>query len=158
MNFQILIGLVLSMLPVVELRVGLPIIVEYVLKNNMSIWPWFILVLILNILVIFIVFAFLDLLHDALMGWRFYKGFMEGYLTRLRKKAERVEKRMDNWGFVALTLFVSIPLPGTGAWTGSFIAWLLGLDRLKSFISIATGVIIAGFLVLFASLGFFSLF
>ena len=55
---QILIGLLLTVLPVFELRGGLPVIVEWATRNNVSVWPWFILVLILNILVIFFIFAF----------------------------------------------------------------------------------------------------
>ena len=53
-------------------------------------------------------------------------------------------------------LLVAVPLPGTGAWTGALIAWVLKLNRLKSFIAISAGIIIAGILVLSASLGFFS--
>jgi uncharacterized membrane protein len=60
---------------------------------------------------------------------------------------------MKNLGFLALALFVAIPLPMTGAWTGALIAWLLGLKRWKSFIAIAFGVIIAGILVTLISVG-----
>jgi hypothetical protein len=48
MNLQILIGLILTILPVSELRGGLPVIVEYVVRKNLSVWPYFVLVLILN--------------------------------------------------------------------------------------------------------------
>ena len=51
-------------------------------------------------------------------------------------------------GFLALTLFVGIPLPGTGAWTGCLIAWILGLNRKKSVLSITLGVVIASILVI----------
>jgi uncharacterized membrane protein len=62
---------------------------------------------------------------------------------------------MEELGYIALMIFVAIPLPGTGAWTGTLIAWTLGLNRLKSFIAIAVGVLIAGLLVLLLSLGVF---
>ena len=55
-------------------------------------------------------------------------------------------------------LFVAVPLPGTGAWSGCLVSWLLGLDRKKSILAISLGVIIAGLIILFASLGVFSLF
>jgi len=50
-------------------------------------------------------------------------------------------------------ILVAIPLPGTGAWTGSFVAFLLGLDRRRAFMAIAWGVLIAGVLVTLATLG-----
>ena len=155
MDFQIIIGLLLTVLPVFELRGGLPVIVEYAVRNNTSVWPWFVLVLILNVLVIFFIFWFLDTLHERLMNVGFYKKIIGRILVRIQKKAEKIEKKMDTLGFLALVLFVALPLPGTGAWSGVFVAWLLGLDRVKSFVAIALGVIIAGLIILFASLGFF---
>ncbi len=156
MDLQILIGLLLTVLPIVELRGGLPVIVEWAVRNKVSVWPWFILVLFLNILVIFFIFAFLDFLHERFMGFRWYSKFMGGYLKKIEKKSEKIMKKMENWGFVALALFVAIPLPGTGAWTGSFVAWFLKLNRIKSIIAISIGVIIAGTIILLASLGFFN--
>jgi len=50
-------------------------------------------------------------------------------------------------------LFVALPLPGTGAWTGSLIAWALNLKRNRSFLAIAFGVLIAGLIVLILTLG-----
>ena len=65
---------------------------------------------------------------------------------------------MDQWGYFALMLFVAVPLPVTGAWSGSLIACVLGLNRWKSFLAISAGIIIAGLIVLFVSFGFFSWF
>jgi len=158
MDVQILIGFLLTVLPVFELRGGLPIVVEYVVRNGVSIWPYFLIVLILNILVIFLIFMFFDLVHGSFMNFRWYRIFMGRVLRRVRKRVKRVEDRMDRWGYFALMLFVAVPLPGTGAWTGTLVAWTMGLDRLKSFFAIATGVVIAGLLVLLFSLGIFSLY
>ncbi len=155
---QILIGLLLTVLPVFELRGGLPVVVEWAVRNGVSVWPWFVLVLILNILVIFFIFAFLDFLHHNFMNLRFYEKIVGGYLKKVEKKSEKVMKRIDEIGYIALALFVAVPLPGTGAWTGTLVAWVLGLDRKKSILAISLGVIIAGLIILFASLGVFSLF
>ena len=65
--------------------------------------------------------------------------------------------KMEVWGYLALTLFVAVPVPGTGAWTGTLVAWVLGLDRWKSIGAISLGVVIAGLIILFTSLGFFGL-
>jgi len=153
---QILLGLLLTILPVSELRIGLPVIVEYVVRNGLSVWPYFLLVLVLNILVIVVIFMFFDFLHELLMKTKIYRRIIAGVLTRLQKNVKKIQRRMDRWGYLALMLFVAIPLPGTGAWTGTMIAWAMGLNRWKSLVAIASGVIIAGFLVLFLSLGFFS--
>ena len=154
---QILIGLLLTVLPVFELRGGLPVIVEWAVRNGVSVWPWFVLVLILNVLVIFFIFAFLDFLHESFMNIGIYRRVVGVFLKRAERKSEKVMKRIDEIGYIALALFVAVPLPGTGAWTGTFVAWVLGLDRKKSILAISLGVIIAGLVILLASLGFFSL-
>ena len=155
MDVQILIGLFITLLPVFELRGGLPIVIEYVVRNELSIWPYFVLVLALNILVIFFAFFFLDFVHDFLMKVKWYRFGAERVLKRFQKKVGKVENRMNEFGYIALMFFVAVPLPGTGAWTGVLAAWVLRLDRRKSFFAIAAGVIIAGLLILIFSLGLF---
>ncbi len=156
MDTQILIGLLLTVLPIFELRGGLPIIIEYLVKNNLSIWPYFLLVLILNISIIFLIFMFLDFLHEKFMRLRWYKKIIGKILLKIQKKADKIEIKMNKWGYLALMLFVAIPLPGSGVWTGTLVAWIIGLNRSKSFFAIAAGTIIAGLLVLLLSLGIFA--
>ncbi len=154
---QLLLAIILSVMPVVELRGGLPLAVDYALKNNIAIFPIFFLIVALNILVIFLIFFFLDFLHESFMSFSVYRKIFSLVIKRTRKKADRIEKKMPSYGYLALTLFVALPLPITGAWTGTLIAWLLGLERKKSIPAIALGVCIAGIIVLLASLGVFSL-
>ena len=156
MDTQILIGLLLTVLPVFELRGGLPVIVEYAFRHNVSIWPYFFIVLILNILVILLIFMFFDFLHEIFMNMKWYRVLIGRALKRLQRKADKIHKRMDKWGYLALMFFVAVPLPGTGAWTGTMVAWIIGLDRFKSFIAISAGIIIAGLFVLLFSLGLFN--
>ncbi len=155
---QLLIGVILSLLPITELRGGLPLAINYALKNNLPLLPIFTLIVLLNILVIFLIFFFLDFLHDSFMKIYLYKKIFNFYVKRVRKRVDKVEKRMPSLGYFALTLFVSIPLPVTGAWTGCLIAWLLGLEKKKSIPAIALGVLIAGIIILLASLGIINLF
>lgn len=156
MDSQIFLGLLLTVLPVFELRGGLPIVIEYVIRNDLPILPYFFLVLLLNILIIFFIFSFFHFLHDFFMKMRWYRTSFGFALKRLQKKVRKVEVKMDKWGYYALILFVAIPFPGTGVWSGVFIAWVLGLDKMKSFAAIAIGVIIAGLIVLLFSLGLFN--
>lgn len=156
MDIQILIGFLLTVLPISELRGGLPVIVEYCVRNGISVWPYFLLILVLNILIIFFVFAFFDFAHGIFMKYRWYRNAIGRVLKKLQKKTKRIENKMDNWGYFALMFFVAIPFVGTGAWTGTLIAWTLGLERLKSFVAISSGIIIAGLIILLFSLGLFN--
>ncbi|SHF89492.1 Uncharacterized membrane protein [Caldanaerobius fijiensis DSM 17918] len=92
---------------------------------------------------------FLLILFTPLVKWietktRFIK-FVDFIYKKTvdNKKSDTIKK----YGYLGLALFVAVPLPGTGAWTGSMIAALLQMDFKKSFISIAIGTVIAGILV-----------
>ena len=74
------------------------------------------------------------------------------------KAVAKYSKKFETYSGFALALFVGIPLPVTGAWSGCLLSWILDLDRKKSILSISLGVIIAGILVFFGTLGFLSLF
>jgi uncharacterized membrane protein len=63
-------------------------------------------------------------------------------------KIEKNKKHLDKWGELALLLFVAIPAPMTGGWTGTFVATLLDLNKKKSFVVISIGIIIAGIITL----------
>jgi len=158
MDSQLIISIVLSFLPFVELRAGLPVVVDYCLKNGFNIWPYFSLVVFVNIMVTLFVFFFMDFLHVHFLKINYYKKFMDKFLERVKKRGKHLEHKKGFLLHFLLCLLVAIPLPGTGAWTGAVLAWLFGFDRKMSFISISLGVLIAGFLVLAISLGFFSLF
>lgn len=87
----------------------------------------------------------------------FYQKLFSKYLMHLQKKSSSFEKRFNSLGYLALTLLVAIPLPFTGAWTGSLVSWGLDLDRKKSIVAIALGVTIAGTIIFFGTLGALSL-
>ena len=85
MNLQLLIGLIFTVLPFTELRVGIPIIIDYVVKNNLNIIPYFILVIILNIFVIFVIFLFLDYLHNLFLRFNWYSNFFNMGISKFQK-------------------------------------------------------------------------
>ncbi len=83
--------------------------------------------------------------------------FFTKYEEKLYKKSEAVRK----YGFLALTVFVGIPVPGTGAWSGTLVATILEFDFKKGFLSILLGVILAGIIMTLAcygTVGIFKLF
>ncbi len=133
MDLRLLYAVFLTLMPVSELRGGLPLAVIYALDNDVSLVFVFCLIVLMNILVIFFIFYFLDKLHYGFMNLKFYRKFFERYLKILQKKVDKFEGKYATLGFLALVLFVAVPLPGTGAWSGGLLSWLLGLDRQKAF-------------------------
>ncbi|MCX6748646.1 MAG: small multi-drug export protein [Candidatus Pacearchaeota archaeon] len=142
-------SIILSILPISELRGGM----IYAILSGVSPLKAFLICTIANILAIFFVFFFLDFLHSSFMKIKAYRNFFDFYLEKIRKKVNVFEKHYSSSGFIALFIFVAIPLPGTGGWTGALIAWLLGLDRRKSLLAIVLGILAAGLILLLASLG-----
>ena len=82
---------------------------------------------------------FLDYIFTLLKKWNVTKKIVDWFEKKVLSKREQIDK----YGYFGLMLFVGIPLPGTGAWTGSALAVLLGLDKKKSFLFIVLGVLLA---------------
>lgn len=154
---KLIYAFLLTLVPIIELRGGLPLAIIYASENQIPIWLVFINIILLNILLIFFIFYFLDKLHKYFMKIKNYEKLFNKYIIKTQKRINKI-KNHKRGEFIALLLFVSIPLPGTGAWSGCLIAWLLGLDRKKSILAISSGVFIAGLIILLISLGFLNLF
>ncbi len=139
--------LLVSAMPFSELRGGIPLGIYLGLPPIEA----FLLAVIGNLLPIPFLLLFLERVEKIALSQK--------TLARLYVKiVERVEKRKDvieRYGYLGLLMFVAIPLPMTGAWSGTLLAFLLRLNKAKSFIFIAMGVLLAGILVLSASLGLF---
>lgn len=130
-----------SMLPIIELRAALPMAI------NFFHIPWpraFIISLAGNLLPVPLILLLLGPAVRLLSRVPFMKTFFGWLFERTRKKGNTVIEKYEEIG---LLLFVAIPLPGTGAWTGALIAFLFGLDFGKSMLVIAIGVLIAGIIV-----------
>jgi len=150
---KLILAILLTFAPAFELRAGIPMAIVYAQENTLPLLPIIMLIILINILLIFLIYSFLDYFHHKLIEIKWYRKSFEFYFKRIQKKIDKVEAKTGLWTFVALALFVAIPLPGTGAYTGAFIAWFLGIEKKKSIISIAIGIIIAGILVSLATLG-----
>lgn len=158
MDLKLIYAIILTIMPVTELRAGLPIAIVYAMEHNIPVMLVFLLIILLNILMIFVIFYLLDLAYKVLRNIEFFKKIVGKFLKRFQKKVDKFERKYETLGFFALVLFVAVPLPGTGAWSGCLISWLLGLDRKKSILAIASGVFIAGMFILFGTLGFINFF
>jgi len=138
--------LLLSALPVTELRFTIPLAI---MKFEMGALRAFILAVLGNLLPVVPILLLLDPLSRLLRYFSPVDRIFQRILQASRRKGKQVEK----YGLIGLLLFVSVPAPGTGAWTGAIIAWLLGFNRLYSSIVIGLGVIVAGTIVTLASIG-----
>ena len=144
----ILIPFVISMIPILELRGGL--IAASVL--GIPLWKAVGVCIIGNILPIPFILLFIEKILDWMEGCKI--GWMRKLAIWLKergtgKKAEKIRK----YEFLGLLLFVGIPLPGTGAWTGSLIASLLHVSRKKSVPAIFLGLIMATVIMCLISYG-----
>ncbi|MDR0402456.1 MAG: small multi-drug export protein [Treponema sp.] len=157
-----------SLLPVSELRGGIP----FALVNGIpwfAAWPFASAV---NALAAPLCWIFLSTLHRLFYGrpgapeagagprsgFTWYRAFFDRFVNRARKK---LEKGVERWGILGVALFVAIPLPLTGAWTGTLGAWVLGLPKRKTLPAVILGVAVAGGIVTAVTLlgrGAFSVF
>lgn len=149
-----LMTILLGIVPVSELRGAIP----YAYFNGVPLWLAAVIGILSNALVPFIGFLFLGTLHKLLDKWGAYHRLFEKTVAKARTKVGEKVRKYGLWG---LMVFVAIPLPITGAWTGTVGAWVLGLDRKKSILSIMLGILISGTIVttvIFTGAGIASLF
>jgi len=135
-----LIIVIISALPVIELRGALPVAI------NLFHMPWywsFCLAVIGNMLPVPILLLFFESLARLISKVAIGKKLVDWIFEHTR----RHEKMVQKYEWLGLMLFVAVPLPGTGAWTGAIIAFLLGMKFHWAFLSILCGVIIAGAVV-----------
>jgi len=142
---------IISALPVGELRAGILLGLSWKLNP----WLVFTLATIGNFLP---VIPLLYLLEPISNFFRSVSPWLDEKLARLfAKTRHKHSQRVNRYGALGLALFVAIPSPGTGAWTGCLLAFLFDLDKKYALVAILAGVLGAGFLVLGFGLGLFSL-
>ena len=136
---------IVSMIPLLECRGGL--IVASLLKVN--IWQAIPICVIGNIIPIPFILLFIKRIFRWLKRFRWAKPWIE----KLEKLAMNKSEGMDHGEWLGLLLFVGIPLPGTGAWTGSLIASLLEMDIKKASSAILLGILLATVIMSIVSYG-----
>lgn len=127
------------MLPILELRGALPVAI----LSGMPLWRAYPLAVFGNMIPIPFIILFLEPATNFLRRFPIGDRFVEWLFARTRRKGEKI-KKYESWGLV---MFVAIPLPVTGAWTGSMAGHIFGLGRLRTFFACLGGVCIAGIII-----------
>lgn len=143
--------LLISMVPLIELRGAIPVAVGL----GMPVWSSCLVAVIGNLIPVPFIYFFARRLLEWGRDRKYIGGFCHWCLEKGEKGGRKLEEKAGRGLYVALLLFVGIPLPGTGAWTGTLAASMLNMDFRKSMWAVAAGVVLAGAIMLTASLGVF---
>lgn len=149
-----LIAFVISMVPIVELRGALP----WAIAMGLPVIPSYIICIIGNMLPVPVIFLF----ARKVLEWGADKPLIGKFFTFCLVKGEHGGKKLQAKAgkglFFALLLFVGIPIPGTGAWTGTLAASILDMDFKSSCLAVMLGVLLAGVIMGVGSAGVLSIF
>jgi len=148
-----LLAFFISMVPLIELRLGVP----FAVGTGLDFLPALVICVIGNMLPVPIIYFF----ARKVLLWGADKKYIGKFFRFCLEKGERGGQRLTNAAgrgglFIALMLFVGIPLPGTGAWTGTLAASFLNMGIKSTAAAVSLGVVIAGIIMGLASTGVFS--
>ena len=136
---------IISILPILELRGGL--LAAALL--GLDPLPSYIISIVGNLLPIPFILLLINKILNKMRNSKKTKKIAEFLDKKVTKRKGQIEK----YGYLGIVLFVGIPLPGTGAWTGSLIASVLEMDKKKTFLSVLLGVIMASIIMMIISFG-----
>lgn len=140
---------IISLMPILELRGG--IIAARLL--GLSALPGYLISIIGNVIPV----PFILLLITKILAWMKNSkiSFFNKIANWLDEKVEKHKGQIEKYGYWGVVIFVGIPLPGTGAWTGSLIASVLNMDKKKTFFSVLVGIAMASIIMMTLSYGIF---
>ena len=140
-----------SMVPVLELRFGIP----WGVAHGLSHWTAFLCAVLGNMIPL----PFIVVYIRRIFKWmRRHLPQLDRVVDKLEAKAHLKGRKVTKYRYLGLMIFVAIPLPGTGGWTGALIAAFLDMRLRKAMPSILAGILIAGFLITGITYGFTSIF
>lgn len=143
---KVIVTLFISMVPIIELRGAIPVAV------GMGLSPW--VAIPVAIVGNLIPIPFIILFIKKIFAWmRKVSPKLNSVVDKMEAKAEKNKEKVLKYAFWGLALFVAIPLPGTGGWTGALVAAMLDMPLKKAFPSILLGVLGAGIIISFVSYG-----
>lgn len=155
MLLKYIVVFLVSMVPFIELRGAVPIGLSTWLGDPIPVVPLYAICIIANMLPVPVIFFF----ARKVLIWGKDKKIIGKFFTWCYEKGEKggqkLQAKAGRGLYFALFLFVGIPLPGTGAWTGTLAASFLDMDFKKSIIAVISGVILAGTIMGLASAGIF---
>jgi len=139
--------MIVAATPIAELRGSIPLAIGV---YHLPVWQAFLYSVIGNTIPIFFVYFIFELIYRLLSKNQIAKGFFEWLFARTRKK---FQGQYALYGEIALVIFVAIPLPMTGAWTGALAAWLFGIKPRIGIPLVFAGVVISGIIVTLLTVG-----
>ena len=148
-----IITFLISMVPLIELRGSIPIGLSSLWGDPIPVLPLYIICILGNMLPV----PFIYLFARRVLEWGADKKYIGKFFKWCLEKGEKGGKKLQGKTglFFALLIFVGIPLPGTGAWTGTLAASILDMDFKRSILAVMLGVILAGIIMGLASAGVF---
>ena len=151
-----IITFLISMVPLIELRGSIPIGLSSLWGDPIPVLPLYIICILGNMLPV----PFIYLFARRVLEWGADKKYIGKFFTfcieKGHKGGAKLKEKAGRGLFVALLLFVGIPIPGTGAWTGTLAASFLDMGFKKSVIAVLLGVLLAGVIMGIASAGLFT--
>ena len=143
--------MLVSMVPVIELRGGIP----YGVAAGLPVWLAYIAAFIGNLIPVPFILVYIR----QIFKWiRRHMPKLNNFIDKLEKKAHLKGSTMQKYQYLGLAIFIAIPLPGTGAWTGALAAAFLDMRMKKAFPAAVLGVAVAGLLISILTFGVASLF
>ena len=141
----------IAMVPLIEIRGAIP----YAVGFGLPLVPSILVAILGNMLPVPFIFLFARKVLEWGKDKKVIGPFFKWCLEKGEKGGRKLEAKAGKGLYWALFLFVGIPLPGTGAWTGTLAASILNMDFKKSSLAVMAGVLLAGTIMLAASLGVF---
>lgn len=139
----------ISMVPLIELRGAIPVSQAL----GLPIIPSYAICIVGNMIPVPIIFLFARRFLEWGQDKKLIGGVCQFFLTKGSGAGKKLQAKAGRTLFVALFLFVGIPLPGTGAWTGTLAASLLDMDFKETVIAVTLGVLLAGVIMMAISFG-----
>ena len=132
--------ILITLIPALELRASIP----WGILSGMHWLPVFLIAVTANFILAFFLYHLIDEMIRLATQFKFVKRIWDRFVMRAQR---RVRPYIERYGEIGLAIFIGIPLPGSGVYTGAIAAYFLGLDKKKFFIASLIGVLMAGALV-----------
>jgi uncharacterized membrane protein len=139
--------ILISMIPVIEVRGSVPFAMK---AFNMPYIEAIFWSLIGTSIICFLLLGFLDFINKHISRVHFLYTIWKRYVVRLREKNKNLVEKYGKW---ALFVFVAIPIPGTGIWSGAILAWIFGIDKKTAFIYGMLGILASAIIMVFLTYG-----